>query len=290
MSLTLNEAKEIEVFFIEDETIKTINLYEKMCESIDETTTPRGVAPRLFLETETIEIDPDDFDDDDDLESAFVVEIGLEKTSKEDFDLSPIGIYELEYHVISTWGFTGNRYQSGKDDWTHVFLREEDAQEKLFDYLKRDFDKDSDNSCNVYYTIEEAQESLANQMGIDVDVLTHILRKKEIVDSKRLQKKVEAQERYKREKQERVDKWKEKFCSSKSGSDYDDADEWFNENKKEILEIVKNEFGKLHSMSSKFSKRIAWLIMKNESFDVAGLNSTSLSHVLRERFLKDEFS
>jgi hypothetical protein len=65
MSLTLNEAKEIEVFFIEDETIKTINLYEKMCESIDETTTPRGVAPRLFLETETIEIDPDDFDDEE---------------------------------------------------------------------------------------------------------------------------------------------------------------------------------------------------------------------------------
>jgi hypothetical protein len=78
--------------------------------------------------------------------------------SKEDFEEIGDGRYLLKYFVISSWGPNGNRYQKG-GTWDE-FLAEKEAEEQLFEYLKVDFDKDWDNSCNIYYSREEAEEVL----------------------------------------------------------------------------------------------------------------------------------
>jgi hypothetical protein len=163
--LTLQQAKDTTVFYIDHKgEIQEDTLYDRMLESLDETTTPRGVGPRLFLEEKEYIVDTNDaeFEDDEDLADAFKVEIGFRKMSKEDFEEIGDGRYSLKYFVISSWGPTGNRYQKG-GPWDE-FLTEKEAEEQLFEYLKVDFDKDWDNSCNIYYSREEAEEVLLERM------------------------------------------------------------------------------------------------------------------------------
>ena len=54
MELTLKEAQETKIFYIENGKIESTNLAYFVNESVDITTTPRGVAPRVFIENETI--------------------------------------------------------------------------------------------------------------------------------------------------------------------------------------------------------------------------------------------
>lgn len=280
--MNLKEAKETTVFVINNGKINEENLYDKMRESLDETTTPNGVGSRVFIEKETLTIDPDDYEDQEDLDSAFSFEIGLEKTKKEDFQLLPNGNYELEYFVISTWGCTGNNYSSGKNDWSRMFLKEEDAEEKMFEYLKADFDNDFDNSSNCYYSEDDAIETLAENLNVDVNVMKHILRKQEIVENIKEERKYLARQKYEKQKKERTEKWMNKFGISKTGSDYENAEVWFEKNKKEITEFIERGGNKLGEMSGKNSKKIAWAICNDTRFDAEGINIVSLSHVLRK--------
>ena len=155
--MTLQEAKETFVFEIRDGEVVERNLYEKMYESIDETTTPRGVGPRIFIEEFEYTIDPSEFDEED-LESEFQsIETIRRRSSKEDFEELPNGTFYLKYYVISTWGCRGNNYQRGSGMFD-TFLSLEEAEEEMFEYLKKDYDSDWDNSCNSYPTREEAEE------------------------------------------------------------------------------------------------------------------------------------
>jgi hypothetical protein len=160
--ITLEQAKDTTVFYIDHKgEIQEGILYDRMAESTDITTTPRGVGPRLFLEEKEYTVDINDAELED-LEDAFKVEIGFRKVSKEDFEEIGDGRYSLKYFVISSWGPNGNRYQKG-GPWDE-FLTEKEAEEQLFEYLKVDFDKDWDNSCNIYYSREEAEEVLLERM------------------------------------------------------------------------------------------------------------------------------
>lgn len=153
--MTLHQAKETTVFEIQNGEVVERNLYEKMLDSLDETTTPRGVGPRMFIEEHTFEIDPNDFEDEDDIDAEFrSIESFARRSTKEDFKELPNGTFFMKYWTISTWGVSGNNYRGG----LQTFLSEEEAEEQLFEYLKIDYDKDWDNSCNCYFTREEALE------------------------------------------------------------------------------------------------------------------------------------
>lgn len=159
--MTLQEAKETTVFEIKDGKVIERNLYEKMCDSIDETTTPLGVGPRLFIEERTFEIDTADFDNLDDLEAEFKsIETFKRKSSREDFEELQDGTFTLPYFVISSWGVKGNNYRKGQGSLHHTFLSREEAEEELFMCLRQDYDADWGNSCNSYPTREEAEEAL----------------------------------------------------------------------------------------------------------------------------------
>lgn len=279
--MKLEEAKETTVFTIENNEIVEVNLYDKMCKSLDETTTPRGVGGRLFVEEESYTIDPNDYDDQEDLESEFTSIEGADgRSSKEDFELLPDGTYELKYYVISSWGCTGNKYSRG-GGWDRTFLTEEAVNERMFEYLKVDFDADWDNSCGVYYDRDEAIQTLSEQMNIDVDVCEHILRKKEIVADIRKERKLQAQKRYEKEKEERLSRWRDKFGISKTGNSYDDAEKWFEQNKDAVINFIEVGGNEFKNMSSKTSKRVAYAICNNKYFDAEGVCITSLSHVIR---------
>lgn len=278
--MKLEEAKETTVFTIENNEIVEVNLYDKMSRSVDETTSPIGVCPRLFIEELTFELDSDDFDGEIP-EEEFSFKVGTTKACKEDYELLPNGIYELKYFVISSWGQLGNNYRSGAGSFDRSFMTEQEAEEKLFEYLKVDFDADWDNSCGVYYYRDEAVEALSEDLGIDVEVCEHILRKKEIVADIRKDKKRQVQERYEREKEERLARWRDKFGISKTGSSYDDAEKWFEQNKDAVINFINEGGNEFKNMSSKTSKRVAYAICNNKHFDVEGLCITSLSHIIR---------
>ena len=70
--ITVEGAKATIVFVFLDyengEIVET-TLYDHVMESVDKTTTPRGVGPRYFIEEVEIELFGDDYDDKDALES-----------------------------------------------------------------------------------------------------------------------------------------------------------------------------------------------------------------------------
>jgi hypothetical protein len=280
--MNLEEAKTTDVFEIENGNILEINLYEKMSRSLDETTTPRGVGGRLFIEEHEFELDPDDFENGEIDEDEFIKSIGMTKSSKEDFEFCKhSGKYILKYFVISSWGFTGNKYQSGEGSFDREFLTKEEADEKMFEYLKVDFDGDWDNSCNCYYTREEAVEALAEQMNISTDVCEHILRKKEALLNIKEKRKEEANNLYKKQKLEREIKWKERFGIRKEGDSHEVASAWLEQNKEEVIKFIEKGGNELGKMSSKVSKKVSWAICKDSRFDTEGIDSVSLSHLIR---------
>lgn len=151
--MKLQEAKDTTVFEIKDGVIKEVNLYDKMSRSVDETTSPRGVEPRYFME-EVFEFDEDTGEDND-------IIIG---------------------YRIYKWDF------GRKKDVCNEVLTEEEAEEKLFEFLKVDFENDWDNSCNIFYTFEEAEQAEADRMNVSIDVYRSIKRKevavKELIKKK----------------------------------------------------------------------------------------------------------
>lgn len=156
--MKLQEAKDTTVFEIENGEVKEVNLYEKMQRSIDETTSPRGVEPRYFME-EVFEFDED---------------------TGEDTDV-------IAGYYIYKWYF--GRKKSVCDE----LLTEEEAEEKLFEFLEVDFENDWDNSCNMFFTFEEAEQIEAERMSVDLEVYRSIKRKEVAV--KELRKKKAQEER-----------------------------------------------------------------------------------------------
>jgi hypothetical protein len=161
--ITVEEAKATTIFVFSDyencEIVET-TLYDHVMESVDETTTPHGVAPRDFIEEVEIELFGDDYDDKDDLERSIRrMDLSFMDTGRvtiDDFDYDERrNTYYLKYYVISTWGVRGNNYKSG-DRWGSQYSTEESASDHLFNQT---YEYDFQNDCNrntMYFDSEEA--------------------------------------------------------------------------------------------------------------------------------------
>lgn len=160
--ITVEGAKATIVFVFSDfkngEIVET-TLYDHVMESVDETTTPRGVAPRDFIEEVEIYLSGDDYDDEDDLERCIKrMDLSFMDTGRvtiDNFDYDERrDTYYLKYYVISTWGVRGNNYKSG-DRWGSQYSTEEVAGDILFNQT---YEYDFQNDCNrntMYFDSKE---------------------------------------------------------------------------------------------------------------------------------------
>lgn len=201
MKLTFKEAQETKIFYIQNGKIESINLADFISKSVDITTTPRGIAPRVFIEDKTFEIDKGDFDSEEEfLDKINSTQIyfadELRNACIDDFSEIHKDIFQLKYYVISSWGVGGNNYSSGESHFSNVFLSEDKANDELFNRIyKYDFLPDDQRDTRYFYTEKEANDVLVEQISedwnCDIDVVKHILRKQRIVDDARQQKKIE---------------------------------------------------------------------------------------------------
>lgn len=97
-------------------------------------------------------------------------------------------------YCVSMWRKGDNRYQTIE---TNLTLDE--AEASLFHKLEIDFDADWDNSCNIFYTFEEAEQTQADRINVDVEVYRSISKKEVIIKEAKFIRKEVA-----RNKQEKV--------------------------------------------------------------------------------------
>ena len=161
-NLTVSEAKETIIYVIENGKPEEITLYSHIMASVDETTTPRGVAPRCFVEELT--------DDNDE-----------------------------SYWTISTWGIGGNNYRQGTEIFESEEDAEDELFNRVWQY---DFYNDCNRNTEYFDSYDKANERLAEMYaeahGIDNEVAASILRKKDLVNETR--KKI-AEEFYNKERE-----------------------------------------------------------------------------------------
>jgi len=138
------EAKDTDVFVVNEHLIiKKVNLYDFICESLDETTTPTGVGSRLFCREEIT------YDDNKQLKTTF---------------------------QVFTFGVRGSRPSHVKD-----FETEEERDEFLFQSVHDDFQEDYQRDTSYFATVEEALEQAAylyvDTTQVDFNVAKSIIRK-----------------------------------------------------------------------------------------------------------------
>jgi hypothetical protein len=170
--ITVEGAKATIVFVFLDyengEIVET-TLYDHVMESVDKTTTPRGVGPRYFIEEVEIELFGDDYDDKDTLESyirrmdLLFMDTGRVTIDNFDYD-ERRDTYYLKYYVISTWGVRGNNYKSG-DRWGSQYSTEKFAGDSLFNRVyNHDFQNDCNRNTMYFHSEDEANADWATHM------------------------------------------------------------------------------------------------------------------------------
>jgi len=191
-------------FVVEGFEVESSSLYDFVMESVDETTTPKGVAPRVFVEKEEVHFwkedalskygegcDKEDYDSEDDWEQdvlkCYVESLGVNATILDFQYFESSQDYLLEQYVISSWGCTGNKYASGKHYFDNVFLTEEEANDELFRRVyEYDFLEDCNRNTQYYNSYKEAHEAgiemLCNEWRLDEEVVESVLRRQSIAD------------------------------------------------------------------------------------------------------------
>lgn len=190
MTISAKEARGQEIFVIETKrgelVVESTNLYDFVMISMEELTTRDGVQGKYFVNEK--EQDCSCYDEEDECFDS-----DCEKCLGHGF--------EIVYNAMS-WN-RGNRGAEILD----TFDTEEEADDYIFDRVyKYDFSSDDQRSTTYYSTEEEAKEAiikmLADDWGVDVDVVESILRKKEIVEQKRFEQRIERETK----ERERVEK------------------------------------------------------------------------------------
>lgn len=180
------EAQETTVFFIEKERIEETNLYDFIMLSQDETTTPRGVGPKLFIDKyeEIVYINTldntviDEFDYDD-LDDRFRVNYQME--TKEQYKV-------LEWHP-------NGKSHPVSFDWGS----EEDAINLIYESVRDyDFQGECNRRTDYYLSYDDAFDQLIEEL-VDIwkcseETAKHVYRKILKVDEIRAERKRKQEE------------------------------------------------------------------------------------------------
>ena len=245
-NLKVNEAKETIIYFVKNNEVEESNLYDFVMESVDETTSPRGVEPRLFYE-EIKQI-------------SYISNVDNTKISEYDYELLDnektinfdyFGEEILEYRIYS-WGCTGNK----KTSVGVSFETEEEAEDYLFN---RVYDYDFQGDCNrsTYYhnsegdAINEVLENYCDEFDISLETANSIYFKQQKINARRI---------------ELEELRKSNFLNSKERSK-EDMISFINENK-DLIELKKKELADLKASDDKEN----WQIKANALVQIVSKN------------------
>lgn len=149
MEISKEEAKRINIYVVDDTDIVETKLYDFVMLSVDETTSPVGVMPRIHVRHEN-----------------FSCSYGLRNR---------VNNNEGNYEVW-TWGVKGNN-----PSFIEEFETREEADNYIFQLVfKYDFISDDQRDTSYYFSVQEAESELiriyADDHGIDLEVSKSIFR------------------------------------------------------------------------------------------------------------------
>jgi len=175
------------VFWIDESLTAQSGTYKEfLSQFIEETTSPKGVLPKNFIE----EIEQEEFGKVFDI--CIHNEEELEETTVFLWDIATnMSLADVikEYgsiFTISTWGYGGNNYKRGE----RFFATEEGAENEYYEYIEI---KWQENYCQTYFETEEEmiaeKERLeAEEMGVDIEVFRSIQSKQNKIDEIKLRR------------------------------------------------------------------------------------------------------
>jgi hypothetical protein len=150
--ITAQEARTTKIFVIENGKVIETTLFDHVCESAEETTSPRGVMHKLFI---------------DEIEEEIYGEIGTEKLidAKEYDSLAEEDQESYNYfgsivkYALRKW------LPNGKVQTIDVYEKSEDADDEWFDRTyKFDFQPDDQRDTSYWYTREDADAELKERL------------------------------------------------------------------------------------------------------------------------------
>ena len=173
---TAKQAREFQIYAIDEDGVYETNLYDFVMESVELTTSPRGVEPKLHVRSN--------------------------KHSVDNYGDEPV--YE-----VWDWGING-QYQRKVD----TFKTEEEAEDFVFQRVYQfDFLKDGGRDTQYFEVEEDAEEELIRRYAesecISFDTAKSVLHHKRIVDAGRIN---QANER-KAKEVERITRIAEEYAS-----------------------------------------------------------------------------
>lgn len=132
----------------------------------DETTTPRGVAPRLFVEGVNVVEDLDYWIEDLNCYMNFnEIMKEFKEVEENAFYDENSDVWYLRLFVISSWGVGGNNYEKGK----YYYSSKQAAEAALFEIWER---KAIDNDQYIFYAdLDELLESYVEVHNTSIEVL-----------------------------------------------------------------------------------------------------------------------
>lgn len=184
-NLTVKQAKETQIFYSKsvnevyqdrfigdrktgrslvscDFEVEETNLFDFVMESVDETTSPRGIASRLFYERETSE----GYISHLNTKESISVDAFENLTEKEQFSYF---FYEEAFvnFRLYTWGVNGNN----RKPLGYNFDIQEEAEDFLFGAVYNDdFQGDCNRDTSYFYTKQEAEEMIFERYSENFDV------------------------------------------------------------------------------------------------------------------------
>lgn len=178
MNISKIEAENTKTFVIEHQNVIETNLYDFVMKSIDETTSPVGVMPRIHVRHE-----------------SFSCSYGLRNR---------VNNNEGKYEVWS-WGVSGNN-----SSFIEEFETREEAENYIFQLVfKYDFISDDQRDTSYYFSIQEAEseyiKTYAANRSIDIEVSKSIFRHQklanDIIEKRKEKRRAEAEQKKKRIKE-----------------------------------------------------------------------------------------
>jgi len=182
--------------------IESCSYYDFVTEQAEETTSPRGVEGKLFVEEQSYQTTIED-PEADVLEfhrDIYFEDEGRRPTVDDCTDLGD-GLYDLTCYILGHWGLDGKRLILAD------YKNPEAAHQEWFDRIEK-YDVDELYYSSFKEAYENQIEVMGNIWGTDEHVTRHILEKEQLVEYERNERKIEAQEK----ERERVESLSEEYA------------------------------------------------------------------------------
>lgn len=206
--MTAKEAKEQKIFVLNYDnanykdadslenriSVEETNYYDFVSISTDETTTPRGVAPRTFIEERDIVIKlssennkikliEGEFDKDNWRFESFLnyLDVYAMQDLFDKYVEDGETYYSGTIYEIMNWGATGNKLRSDEQ----YFLTVEEAEDFLFQETEHRFHNDDQRSTAYFSSREDAEDDIVKTLsewwGVSEETTKSIIRRQELV-------------------------------------------------------------------------------------------------------------